>query len=175
MRPCAALDLRNEHRGQPANRANSATCSKVCRPASIAISPARPRRAKALLTTSTCCNHLAQQYNLDWKPQSLADHTTITTTGTRLASDDIRPYVIDKVKDQGIRGDIDVQFDNHALEITVPSDRAPNMVLNNFSYDPINKRFHADLIADGFAGPVSAALTGHIIVSHTYAGSGTSA
>lgn len=136
-------------------------------PAAIDCDIARaPAPGKSITYDVNVLIHLAQQYKLDWQPQGLSDHTTITTTGTRIASDDIRPYVIDKVKDLGVKGDIDVLFDSHMLEITVPSDRSANLVLNNFGFDSVNKRFHADLMADGFSGPLSLPLSGHIVVRH---------
>ena len=67
--------------------------------------------------------HLIHQYKLDWKLQGVADHVTITSASTKITGDDIRAAVVDKVKALDVAGDIDVMFDNHALEVILPADR----------------------------------------------------
>ena len=60
-------------------------------PAGIDCDIARaPAPGKSITYDVNVLTHLAQQYKLDWQPQGLADHTTITTTGTRITADDIR-------------------------------------------------------------------------------------
>jgi flagella basal body P-ring formation protein FlgA len=107
---------------------------------------------------------LAKAYKLDWQPQSTADHTTITTISTKLTTDDIRAAVIEKIKSYDVKGDVEVTFDNRALEVNLPADRAPNFMLNNFDYEPVNRRFRAELIADGFAGPISMPVNGRVTI-----------
>ena len=60
----------------------------------------------------------------------------------------IRKAIAQKVKDQGVRGDIDVSFDSKTNEINLPADQSPDFTLNNFQYDQLGKRFHAELDAD---------------------------
>jgi len=109
--------------------------------------------------------HLVQQYNLDWKPASLADHTVIKTIGSKITGEAIREAVAEKIKTIDVRGDVDVIFDNHALELTVPGATA-DFTLNNFEYDASLKRFHADLVAEGFSGSMNVPLSGHINIRH---------
>jgi len=123
-----------------------------------------PAPGKSIVYDVHVLTHLAQQYKLDWQPQGKSDHITVTTMGTRLTEDDLRTGVAEKIKDLGIKGDIDVAFDNHALEIDLPGDHPPNFMLSNFSYDSISKRFHANLVADGFTGLIDLLLSGHVTV-----------
>jgi flagella basal body P-ring formation protein FlgA len=136
-------------------------------PAGIDCDIARaPAPGKSITYDVNVLAGLMHQYKLDWQPQNLSDHTTITTAGSKITADDIRAAVIGKVKALDVKGDIDVMFDNHVLELTLPADRAPDFTLNDFSFDAINKRFHATLLADGFTGPVSLTVSGRITVRH---------
>jgi flagella basal body P-ring formation protein FlgA len=126
-----------------------------------------PAPGKSIVYDVTVLTRLAQQYKLDWQPQNASAHIMITTISTRLTSDDIGAAVADKVKALGIKGDIDVAFDNRALGIDMPVGQAPNFMLNNFAYDTISKRFHAELVADAFAGPLDLPLSGHITIRHS--------
>lgn len=112
---------------------------------------------------------VAQKYRLDWEPQSLADHAVISTPCTRITTDTIREAVIQKAREsEGFVATkdsaVDVVFDNHALEVDLPADQAPDFTLNNFAYDPVNKFFHTDLVADTSSGPFSVPVTGHLII-----------
>ena len=108
--------------------------------------------------------NLAKQYRLDWQPQSTADHATLTRASAKITQDMVRAAVIEKLKTQDIKGKTEIQFDNHALEVDLPADRAPKFTLNNFDYDSLNKRFHADLSAETGASPVVLPVTGHVLI-----------
>ncbi len=125
-----------------------------------------PAPGKSIIYDNNVLTKLSQQYKLNWQPLNSSDHATVTTLGVHLTGDDIRAVVAEKIKSLGIKGDIDVAFDNHSLGIDMPVDRAHNFSLNNFEYDTVNKRFHAELMADAFAGPLNLPLTGHISVRH---------
>ena len=106
-----------------------------------------PVPGKSITYDANVLAHLNHQYKLDWTAQSSTEHITITTASTKITADDIRAAVVEKVKALNVSGDIDVMFDNHALEIVLPADRPSNFVLNNFNYEGINKRFQG-----GFSG-----------------------
>ncbi len=125
-----------------------------------------PAPGKSTTYDATVISRVAQMYGLDWKPQSVSDHTTITTAARKLTADDIRPTVIAKLAEQDIKGDIEVTFDNHALEVNLLADRNLSFNLNNFGYDTVSHRFHADLVADTDYGPTSLPLSGRITVQH---------
>jgi len=126
-----------------------------------------PVPGKSITYDANVLAHLKHQYKLDWTPQTATEHITITTASTKITAEDIQTAVIEKVKALNVSGDINVMLDNHALEIVLPADRPSNFALNNFNYEGINKRFKADLVADGFAGPVVMPVSGHIVVKHS--------
>jgi flagella basal body P-ring formation protein FlgA len=126
-----------------------------------------PAPGKSITYDSNVLAHLKHQYKLDWTPESASDHITITTASTKITADDIRAAVIEKAKALNIVGEIDVMFDNPTLEIVLPADRPANFTLNNFNFEGINKRFKTELVADGFAGPVTMPVMGHIVVRHS--------
>jgi flagella basal body P-ring formation protein FlgA len=126
-----------------------------------------PVPGKSITYDAAVLSHLAEQYKLDWHPADHADHFTVKTACRHISADDIAASITEKIKEQDIKGDIDVAFDNHGLELNLPANRPPNFVLNNFTYDSINRRFHADLVADGLEGPLTLPVGGRITVRHS--------
>lgn len=125
-----------------------------------------PSPGKSVTYDVRVLGRLAEQYRLEWKPQSLADRTVLTRAATRITQDMIRKAVIEKLKEQGREGKIDITFDNRNLEVNLPSDKAPVFALNNFIYDPSGKRFRAEVMAEGNGGPVVTPVTGRVLVSN---------
>ena len=107
---------------------------------------------------------LAEHYRLDWAPQSLGDRAVLTRAATRITADMIREAVVAKLTAQDVKGKVEVVFDNHALEVDLPVERAPDFALNNFNYDAMSKRFRADLLAENGAGGLSLPVTGRVTV-----------
>lgn len=124
-----------------------------------------PAPGKQVTYDVTVLKRIADKYRLGWEPQGNSDHILITSASTRITADTIRDAVIKKVKENNPTskgGEIDVSFDNHALQIDLPADHGADFALNNFDFDASSKRFHADLVADGGNGAFSVPLMGHI-------------
>jgi len=131
-----------------------------------------PAPGKQVVYDVNVLNRVADKYRLDWQPTSSSDHAVITTACTRITADTIREAVIRKVKADGASGlqkgsEIDVSFDNHALEIDLPTDQGPDFTLNNFNYDPLGKHFRTDLVAETASGPFSVPISGRITVKRS--------
>ena len=131
-----------------------------------------PNPGQQVTYDTNVLTRIAHTYRLDWEPQSSLDHVVVTTPCTRITADTIREAVIQKVRENSTSQDIrnvsmDVTFDNHALEVDLPADQAPDFTLNNFTFNPVNKYFRADLVADTSSGPFSAPVTGHVSVKRT--------
>ncbi|MGE3624385.1 MAG: flagellar basal body P-ring formation chaperone FlgA [Bdellovibrionales bacterium] len=122
-----------------------------------------PLPGKSITYDANVLRHLAAQYKLNWKPSGMSDYITITTACVKITADDVRAAVLEKIRLLDIRGDIEVAFDNRLLEITLPADKPINFMLNNFNYEAANKRFRADLMAEGFSGPINMPVMGHLI------------
>jgi len=128
-----------------------------------------PAPGKQVTYDANVLTRVAQKYRLDWQPQSLADHITITSAATHITADMIREAVTKKLKGSDEftlpkGGEIDVSFDNHALQVDLPADRGADFTLNNFNYDPQGRHFRADLVAETSMGPFSVAVTGRLLV-----------
>lgn len=127
-----------------------------------------PQPGKQVTYDVTVLNRLADKFNLDWKPKSIADHIVVTAACARITTDMLREAVAAKVKEMRsangskVHGGVDVVFDNHTLEIDLPSDHIPDYAFNNFQYDPQSKRFSGDLVAQVPGGPYSFPLTGRL-------------
>lgn len=123
-----------------------------------------PAPGKSIIYNVNVLVNLARQYALEWQPQSLADQLVVTRASIRITTEDIRRDVVEKIRATGAGGAVDVAFDNRALEIDLPADRPANFMLNNFEYDSTNRRFRADLAADGGEGQISLPVTGRVIL-----------
>ncbi|NTU76422.1 MAG: flagellar basal body P-ring formation protein FlgA [Alphaproteobacteria bacterium] len=121
-----------------------------------------PAPGKSIVYDVRVLVRLADQYRLDWKPQSLADRAELTRASTLITLEMIRDEVLKKLAEQNIKGKVEVQFDKRNLEVHLPSDRAPEFALNGFAYEAQTHRFNAELNAPTGAAPV--ALTGRVIV-----------
>jgi len=114
---------------------------------------------------------LANKYHLDWKPHSIADHVVVSAACTRIPAGQIaaavRKALVDNGTLTGSKTSADVAFDNHALEIDLPAGDAAGFTLNNFTYDPVSKYFHADVVAESSSGPFAVPVTGHVSVKRS--------
>ena len=123
-----------------------------------------PAPCKRMVYDVNVLTRLAQKYRLDWEPQGLTDHVTVTAACTKITSDVIGNAVVQRLKEEGARGDIDVVFDNHLLEIALPADQSAYFNLNNFTYDSVTKRFRGEVVAEGASGPLAVPVTGRAII-----------
>ena len=119
-----------------------------------------PLPGKTAVYDAPLLEKLAEKYRLDWHPVTSGDHVTLTMAATRITTDDVRAAVIHKIEDSGVHGDIDANFDNHAMEIDLPGDQHPDFTLNNFDFDPVSKRFRCEVVAGLGAAAISVPITG---------------
>lgn len=124
-----------------------------------------PAPGKSVTYDVHVLSKLAEQYRLDWQPQSLSDRAVLTRAATRITQDMILAAVLDKLKEQDIKGKVEAVFDNRALEVDLPADRQPDFALNNFEYDASTKRFRADIRAETGSSPIILPVTGRVNVS----------
>ncbi len=123
-----------------------------------------PAPGKSVTYDVNVLKKLAVNNRLDWQPESLADRAVITRAATKISQDMIESAVLDKLKSEKLNGKIEIMFDNKALEINLPADRAPKFTLNNFDFDALNKRFRSELVAETGATPLVLPVTGRVVV-----------
>jgi flagella basal body P-ring formation protein FlgA len=136
----------------------------------IAIAPAP---GKSVTYDLRILTRLAEQYRLDWQPQSVGDRAVLTRAATRITQDLIRPAVIANLTAPDapvkIDGKVEIAFDNKALEVDLPADKSPDFKLNNFDYDAQDRRFHADLVANAGNAPIVIPISGRVTVKRDVA------
>lgn len=125
-----------------------------------------PAPGKSVTYNVNILVNLAHQYHLDWQPQSLGDHLTVTTACTRLNADDIRKAAAAQVRQSGINGNVEIVLDKQGMEINLPADRPPNFFLSNFDYDSSARRFRATLMADGGDEQIATPVSGRVLLRH---------
>ena len=123
-----------------------------------------PLPCKPAIYNQAVLEKLADTYRLDLQTQD-ANHVTITSACTRITADMVRDAVVAQVKTKSsAKQNIEIAFDTHNLEIDLPVSQNPDFRLENFSYDPLNKKFRTDLTAETPHGPYSALVTGRVLV-----------
>jgi flagella basal body P-ring formation protein FlgA len=132
-----------------------------------------PQPGKSVTYDVRILTRLAEQYRLDWKPQSLVDRAVITRASTHITQDMVRGAVLKKLSENLssslVDGKTDIAFDNRSVDLDLPPDRAPDFTLNGFSYDPRDRRFHAELTADTGNAVVSLPLSGRVLIKRDMA------
>lgn len=123
-----------------------------------------PAPGKSVAYNVKILNQLADQYRLDWQPESLADRAVLTRAATYISTDMIRAAVADKLAASKIKGKTEVAFDNRAITVALPADRSPNFTLINFNYDEQYKRFRAEIQAETGAAPIIVPVTGRVSI-----------
>jgi flagella basal body P-ring formation protein FlgA len=132
-----------------------------------------PAPGKQVTYDVSVLNRLADKYQLDWKPKSIADHIVITTASSRITKDMLHDAVVAKLKEirdadgTHAHGGIEVMFDTRTSEVDLPTDHVPSYALNNFDYNPETKRFNADLVAQVPGGPTSFPVAGRVTFMRT--------
>ncbi len=110
----------------------------------IAVAPAPGR---SVTYDYSVLGKVAQRYSLDWQAGSLADKTVISRAAHKIDTQMIKEALATQLKNRGVSGDIDIALDNRALEINLPTDVKAEFNLSDFTYDPANQRFRAELLA----------------------------
>lgn len=129
----------------------------------IAVAPAP---GKSVTYDLRVLGKLAEDYRLEWQPQSTAEKTILTRASTQITASMIEQVVKDKIKAMRQNNDdaLEIVFDNKNLDVALPSNRAPDFDLVNFSYDAAQHRFRSELVAQTGAQPVNVPVSGRVVV-----------
>lgn len=128
-----------------------------------------PLPCKPALYDENVLAKLAKTYRLDWQAQANADHVTLSSACTRITGDVLRKAIVAKIKatDHTKKLNFEVVFDRRDPEVLLPGSGEPNFQLDNFSYDPTNRVFRADLTAQTSRGVYVLPVTGRISVKRS--------
>jgi len=125
---------------------------------------AAPAPGKSVFYDARVLTGLAVRYKLNWRPQSSADRAVITRAAAYITREMIEKAAREQLEKQNVKGKIEIQFDGRNHFLALPADRAPAFELRKFEYDPQNKRFRAELVAETSKAPIIIPLSGKISV-----------
>lgn len=109
----------------------------------VAYAPAPGRRA---IFDARWLYRVAQGYGLDWRPASLHEQVTVERESTVIGQDEIEHYVLDALAAEGVNtGQAKVRLSNRMLRLHLPADAAPDLAVEDITYDARRGRFTAVL------------------------------
>lgn len=106
---------------------------------------------------------VAQRYQFDWKPLSLAQRAVVERNSVVIGSEEIKDHILAALIEKGVDADVSIEFNNRMLSLHVPGDSSATMAVEDITYNPDTRRFTATILApvDGPA-PTRARVTGKI-------------
>jgi flagella basal body P-ring formation protein FlgA len=122
----------------------------------VAYAPAPGRR---LTFDAAALIEIARTYRISWRPQSRFDRVIIERAGRLIQKSEIATRLIEALKAEGLRRDVDVELFGRNVELAVPNDASAAIDVRNLSFDRQTGRFSAIVAAGsdtaGYRLPVS--------------------
>jgi flagella basal body P-ring formation protein FlgA len=122
----------------------------------VAYAPAPGRR---LTFDAAALMEIARTYRISWRPQSRFDRVIIERAGRLIQKSEIATRLIEALKAEGLRRDVDVELFGRNVELAVPNDASAAIDVRNLSFDRQTGRFSAIVAAGsdtaGYRLPVS--------------------
>jgi len=111
----------------------------------IAYSPAPGRK---LILEATWLFRVARAYRVRWRPSSRLDRAIVERRSLVIETEQIVETVLDALREQaGIDGEMELELDERAKRIYLPTDIAPVITARSLSYQRRSGRFSAILTA----------------------------
>lgn len=92
---------------------------------------------------------VAQRHGIAWSPQTQTDRVSLTRAANLVSIDQVRSTVVEELRSHVPAERFSVALDQARISIALPTDIAPDVKIENLSYDRTTRRFEADLIAAG--------------------------
>ncbi len=127
----------------------------------IAVAPAP---GKSVTYDVNVLKKLVLNNRLDWQPESLAERVTITRAATRITQDMIQAAVLERLKEENIKGKAEIVFDGRNHDIYLPADIKPAFAMSNFNFDSATRRFRSDIVVETQARPYTTSVSGRVII-----------
>lgn len=125
---------------------------------------AAPQPGKSITYDARVLSRVAEKYRLNWQPQSLADKAVVTRASTVIDAGMITAAVVRQLAEDNVKGKANVALDKHDLALYLPADEAPDFRLRNFTYDPLAKRFRAEIVTGDAAAPLIKPISGRVSI-----------
>ncbi|HET8727979.1 MAG TPA: flagellar basal body P-ring formation chaperone FlgA [Alphaproteobacteria bacterium] len=133
------------------------------RQASIAIAQA-PAPGREVVLDAAWIDRVARAYRISWENSAGQRQIVLARASHRLGSEAVIAEIAASLAGQAPEGELDVQLDNRALEIHLPTDALPSLRVRDLSYDPASGRFAGTVVAPADGTPVARlAITGRAV------------
>lgn len=113
-------------------------------------------------------SNLADQYRLDWHPESMGDKVVLTRASIEITDEMIRDAVVAQLTAPGaenrLQGRVEINFDGQAPHLFLPAERGPDFKLTNFNFDPLQRRFRTNVVAQTGKAPLMIVASGRVTV-----------
>ena len=104
---------------------------------------------------------IAQTYHVDWQPASRDVRIMVSRTARTIGIDELRKPVIAALTRRAAGGRLEVEFDNAALQVVVPSGPMPEITVEDVYFNPNQGHFSAEaMIGAGGPAPQRVSLSG---------------
>jgi flagella basal body P-ring formation protein FlgA len=125
----------------------------------VAYAPAPGRR---LTFDAAALIEIARNYRISWRPQSRFDRVIVERAGRLIPKSEIATRLIEALKAEGVRRDVDVELYGRTIELAVPNDAAAALDVRNLSFDRQTGRFSAIVAAGGDSSAYRLAVSGRV-------------
>lgn len=123
-----------------------------------------PPPGRSVTLTADWLTRVARAYQIAWTPDSRYQQVTVRRLSHRMGSEAVTEAIRAELGDRAPTGRIDIQLDNLALEIHLPTDVLPSLRIQNFAYDGATGRFAGVAVAPADGTPVvRVPLSGRVV------------
>lgn len=116
--------------------------------ANVRVGPSPQPGERTVIRPGTLAR-FAKQHGLAWTPGPAVTTVVVRRSSTTLAEDDVRIVLRQALRDQGIRGQFDVDLRTRGFDVALPADSLFDLEVDRLSYDSSSGRFTALLRVSG--------------------------
>ncbi|MDA0661649.1 MAG: flagellar basal body P-ring formation chaperone FlgA [Proteobacteria bacterium] len=122
-----------------------------------------PRPGQTLVMEADWLYRVARAYRVSWRPASRLDSAIIERRSQIIEPDQLHKTVTEALRRKhDDLGEVEIELDNRTMRLFLPFNMPARVETQSISYDSLNKRFSARVIApDDRPGAVRTTITGY--------------
>lgn len=121
-----------------------------------------PELGKQAIFDARWLYRVANAYKLQWRPLGNMVRATVERDSIIIPKDDIKAEVLFALAEQGVEGDMDIDFQTRFQQIYLPAGSDPSVKVESIDYQPRTGRFSAIVNAGSSAGSERMRLNGRV-------------
>ncbi|HEV7369203.1 flagellar basal body P-ring formation chaperone FlgA [Arenibaculum sp.] len=106
-----------------------------------------PEPGRRAVYDAVYLSRIARSVGLDWRPATARDAIVLTRASTAIRAVDVQIAVAEALSERTSEGRIEVELDNRLLEVHVEAGSDPRLHVETLSYDEMQGRFAATVVA----------------------------